>query len=435
MTLRDFLRIVDEKALLKEVKEEVEREELPQLIEDLSKEGKVLVFQNVKGYKTKVVANLLPSEEVWTIFFGERPGEEFLKRVEKRGEKVSSQKGIKEEYEEVEVKELLEILPILHHYEEDSAPYITTGVASSWDPQKKVVGRGVYRMEYRGGNQLGIALLNPPLKDTLELYRRKEEDMPIVITIGHHPLVFLAMALKVPEEIDKLQVASSLLGREVEVIPSPSFPQIDVPFGCEVILEGSVDPKDQRKDGPLGEVSGFYHTLEKSPTIRIKKAFLKRPFYFYHALLPTGSEADTHLTFVSKAFLEKKLKEVFPFVTNIKFIKKTFGSSVLIQVKEVKERSLITNLILFVLSNPMIKKCIVVDDDVNLSELEDIEWAIITRCWADEDVIIVSHSKAQQIDPEAKRGYSSKIGINAVKREDIKRAIIKRKGARNGTFS
>jgi 3-polyprenyl-4-hydroxybenzoate decarboxylase len=50
-------------------------------------------------------------------------------------------------------------------------------------------------------------------------------------------------------------------------------------------------------------------------------------------------------------------------------------------------------------------------------------------------VIIVSQSKAQQIDPEAKRGYSSKIGINAVKREDIKRAIIKRKGARNGTFS
>jgi len=75
----------------------------------------------------------------------------------------------------------------------------------------------------------------------------------------------------------------------------------------------------------------------------------------------------------------------------------------------------------------MIKKCVVVDDDVNLLELEDVEWAIITRCWADEDVIIISYSKGQQIDPEAKRGYSSKIGINAVKREDIKRAIIRRK--------
>ncbi len=420
------MKTAEEKAFLKEVKEEVEREELPQLIEDLSKENKILIFQNVKGYKAKVVANLLPTEEVWEIFWGEKPSEEFLKRIEKRGEKISSPQKM-DEYEEIEVKEFLEILPILHHYEEDSAPYITTGVASSWDPQKKTVGRGVYRMEYRGGNELGIALLNPPLKDTLELYREKGESMPIVITIGHHPLVFLAMAMRIHEGIDKLEVASSLLGKGIEVMPSFSFPQIDIPSGCEVILEGHIDPKDERKDGPLGEVSGFYHTVEKSPTVRIKKAFLKKPFYYYHALLPTGWEADTYLTFVSKAFLEKKLKENFPFVINIRFIKKTFGSSVLIQVKEVKERPLITNLILFVLSNPMIKKCVVVDDDVNLSELEDVEWAIITRCWADEDVIIISYSKAQQIDPEAKRGYSSKIGINAVKREDIKRAIIKRK--------
>ena len=426
MTLREFLKTVKDKALLKEIKKEVEREELPQLIEDLSKENKVLVFQNIKGYKAKAVANLLPTEEVWKIFWGEKPSEEFLKRTETRGEKIRVPQKV-DEYEEIEVKELLQILPILHHYEEDSAPYITTAVASSWDPLKKVVGRGVYRMEYRGGNELSIALLNPPLKETLEFYRKKGENMPIVITIGHHPLVFLAMAMRIPEEVDKLEIASSLLGKGIEVMPSFSFPQIDIPSACEVILEGHVDPKDERKDGPLGEVSGFYHTLEKSPTVKIRKAFLKRPFYYYHALLPTGSEADTYLTFVSKAFLERKLKENFPFVINIKFIRKTFGSSVLVQVKEVKERSLITNLILFVLSNPMIKKCVVVDDDVNLLELEDVEWAIITRCWADEDVIIISYSKGQQIDPEAKRGYSSKIGINAVKREDIKRAIIRRK--------
>ena len=426
MTLREFLKTVKDKALLKEIKKEVEREELPQLIEDLSKENKVLVFQNIKGYKAKAVANLLPTEEVWKIFWGEKPSEEFLKRTETRGEKIRVPQKV-DEYEEIEVKELLQILPILHHYEEDSAPYITTAVASSWDPLKKVVGRGVYRMEYRGGNELSIALLNPPLKDTLEFYRKKGENMPIVITIGHHPLVFLAMAMRIPEEVDKLEIASSLLGKGIEVMPSFFFPQIDIPSACEVILEGHVDPKDERKDGPLGEVSGFYHTLEKSPTVKIRKAFLKRPFYYYHALLPTGSEADTYLTFVSKAFLERKLKENFPFVINIKFIRKTFGSSVLVQVKEVKERSLITNLILFVLSNPMIKKCVVVDDDVNLLELEDVEWAIITRCWADEDVIIISYSKGQQIDPEAKRGYSSKIGINAVKREDIKRAIIRRK--------
>jgi len=425
MILRDFLKIVEERAFLKEVREEVKKEELPKLIEDLSKENKVLVFQNVKGYKVKVVANLLPREEVWKIFWGDKYSEEFLKRIQKRGEKVTLQEKV-EEYEEIEVKELLEILPILHHYEEDSAPYITTGVASSWNPQKKVVGRGVYRIEYRGGAKLGIALLNPPLKDTLELYREKGEKMPIVITIGHHPLVFLAMAMRAPEEVDKLEIASSLLGKKIEVMSSSSFPEIDIPCGSEIILEGEVDPQEEKRDGPLGEVSGFYHIVEKSPTIRIKKAFLKKPLCYYHALLPTGSEADTYLTFVSKAFLEKKLKENFPFVVDIRFIRKTFGSSVVIQVKEVKERSLVTNLILFVLSNPMIKKCVVVDEDVNLFELEDIEWAIITRCWADEDVIIISNSKAQQIDPEAKRGYSSKIGINAVRREDIKRAVVRK---------
>jgi len=78
------------------------------------------------------------------------------------------------------------------------------------------------------------------------------------------------------------------------------------------------------------------------------------------------------------------------------------------------EKFKVRNLILFLLSFPMIKKVVVVDNDVNPEDLRDVEWAVITRCKADEDFIILDRLQGQPIDPTAMEVYGvTKIGINA----------------------
>jgi 2,5-furandicarboxylate decarboxylase 1 len=120
-----------------------------------------------------------------------------------------------------------------------------------------------------------------------------------------------------------------------------------------------------------------------------------------------------YLTFVSRANVEESLKKAYPFVSDIRFVEKTFGTSLIVRVhKGNSER--IRNVILYLLSFPVVKKVVVVDVDVDPCNLEDVEWACITRCSADRDVIIIPGLQGQPIDPQAQEGYRvTKIGIDA----------------------
>jgi 2,5-furandicarboxylate decarboxylase 1 len=247
-----------------------------------------------------------------------------------------------------------------------------------------------------------------------EIYRKhkaKGERMPVTVTVGVDPVLFLAMALKAQPGTDKLDAAGGLKGKGIKVVPSFDTP-IDVPAGAEIYLEGYIDTADVRRDGPLGEISGYYMVNKESPTMVVNRLSY-RASPIYHALLPTSLEGDTYLTFVSQALIEETVKKQFPFIAAIAFVQKSFGSSVVVTVKPV-DRSRIRNLILSMLASPMIKKVVVVDEDVNGSDLREVEWAVATRCLADKDIVIVPGLQGQAIDPQAEHGLGvAKMGIDA----------------------
>ena len=200
-------------------------------------------------------------------------------------------------------------------------------------------------------------------------------------------------------------------GEGIKVI-RPAYPDIDVPAGAEFYLEGDVDYADVRRDGPLGEIGGYYMALEATPTLVVSRIF-HRPAPLYQALVPTGLEGDAYLTFVSRGHVEGTVRKLFPFVTEIVFVPKTFGTSVVVSTKPA-ERAQVRSLITFMMGFPMIKKVVVVDADVDAHSLRDVEWAIITRCFADEDVIVVAHLQGQPIDPQSAGGAGvAKTGIDA----------------------
>lgn len=410
-SLQEYLRLVAEKGWLLTVKETVYREDLPALIEKLSWEGKILLFERVKGYECRLVANLVPSHDIFKVLFEtDNPFESFVKGVQ-RTEKTILVSGRHLTHKEMKGKTLLDVIPILKHYEKDSAPFVTTGIVSSRDPTSGIIGRGIHRMEYRGENLLGVALLNPPLTNIYEQYKSSGNKMPVAVTIGVDPILFISMALKVPLGTDKLEVAGGLKGKPVEVMTAPHT-GIEIPAAAEIVLEGYIETGQGRKDGPLGEISGYYLSLKETPTLVVEHLY-QGTSPMYHALLPTSPEADRYLTFVSRAHLEDSAKKLFPFIVSMNFVPKTFGSSVVVAVKT-SEKFKIRNLILFFLSFPMIKKVVIVDDDVNADDPYDVEWALITRCRADEDLILLDRLQGQPIDPTAQDIYGvTKIGINA----------------------
>lgn len=410
-SLRAYLDFLKDKGLLLEVNDTVLREDVPELIERLSSRKKALLFNRVEGYPCRIATNLIPSHDVFSDLLGaENPYEAFLQRVRRVEEKIPVERPRLNTID-VRGKDMLTVLPILAHYEHDSAPYITTSIVSSTDPDTGRIGRGIHRMEYRGMNKLGVSLINPPLKDIYDKYSARGERMPLAATVGVDPVFFLSMAMKVPLETDKLKVTGGLRGRGIEVMPSFD-PRMDVPVRGEYLLEGYVEPNAGQQDGPLGEISGYYLTVKETPTFTVERvSHLDDPIY--HALLPTSLEANMYLTFVSRAHVEDSMKKLYPFASGLSFIDKTFGCSVVVTVKPV-EKTKIKSLMLFLLSFPMIKKAVVVDEDIDPDNLSDVEWAVITRCRAEEDLVVVPGLQGQPIDPQAGEGYAvTKIALNA----------------------
>ncbi len=410
-SLRDYIALVKKHDLLLEIEEQVNREDVPELIERLSESRKVLLFKRLRGYICSLVANLVPSHEAFRhIFESDNPYQYFLDGIKKSAPKVQAAER-KLETVSLKGKDLLDFLPILKHYEKDSAPFITTSMAAALDPDSGFVGRGIHRMEYRGKNRMGMAIINPPLSDIYKKHRAKGERMPVTVTIGVDPILFLAMALKAQPGVDKLLAAGGLKGKGIKVMRSFDT-GIDVPAGAEFYLEGYIDTSDVRRDGPLGEISGYYMVNKESPTMVVNRLSY-RASPMYHALLPTSLEGDTYLTFVSQALIEETVKKQFPFIAAIAFVQKSFGSSVVVTIRPA-DRSRIRNLILSLLASPMVKKVVVVDEDVNGNDLRDVEWAIATRCLADKDIIIVPGLQGQAIDPQAEHGLGvAKMGIDA----------------------
>lgn len=410
-TLRDYLSFMKDRNLLLRIEEKVERTDIPRLIELLSDRGKAIHFESVEGYDCGVVANLVPSQDALRALLGtEDPYARFLEGVKKTEKKILvERRGL--ETVDVSTGDLMSLLPILKHHEKDSAPFITTGIVSSLDPDSRVVGRGIHRMEYRGGNRLGVALINPPLSDIMQKYRAMGEPMRVGVALGVDPLLFLSMALKVAPDRDKMEVAGGLKGRGVKMIESIDS-GVDMPAGAEYYLEGYLDQGDVRRDGPLGEIGGYYMALPRTPTL-VVNTLSYRPCPLYHALLPTSLEGDAYLTFVSRAHIEESIKKLFPFIKDIVFVQKTFGSSAVVSIQPA-ERAKVRNLIVAMMGFPMIKKVVVVDEDVDPHDLRDVDWAVVTRCFADKDVIIVPGLQGQPIDPQAERGLGlAKIGFDA----------------------
>jgi 2,5-furandicarboxylate decarboxylase 1 len=409
-SIRDYLDLMSSRGLVLRVEDEVLREDVPELIELLSERGRIIQFRRVRGYECGIVTNLVPSHDALQAALGAADAYALFREGVKKAEKKVpiGREGI--ETTVLSGQDLLSVLPILKYCEKDSAPFITTAVVSSRDSQTGVVGRGVHRMEYRGGNRLGVTLVSPPLSQIMADCRARGERMRLAVSIGVDPVLFLSMALKMPSVVDKLEVAGGLKGHGVKVFDSFDA-GVDVPL-CEFCLEGYVDYDDVRHDGPLGEISGYYMALDGTPTMVVERVS-HRPSPLYHALLPTSPEGDAYLTFVSRAYIEEGVKKLFPFVEDMTFVHKTFGSSVVVSVAPV-ERAKIRNLLISLLGYPVVKKVVAVDRDVDTGSLTDVEWAVITRCRADEDIIILPRLQGQTIDTQAREGAGiTKIAIDA----------------------
>ena len=417
--LRDFLQALEKEGELLKIKEELSpRFEISAALKLLN-DGKAAQFENIKGHPGKrLVGNILGTrrrvakltgvtEETLNQSFIDRKGQEIAPRIVEGGP-----------VKEVIIREnidLTELLPALTYHEKDAGPYMTAAITTARDPQTGLQSMGLHRVQLKGGNRLGIFLANPPVATFLERADQAGQGMEVAVAIGVDPAMLMGATVKATAEgPDKFAVAGGIKGEAIELTRAESVDLL-VPARAEIILEGRTIPNYREKEGPFGEATGHYFECQ-SPVIEVHTVTHRQDFIL-QAVHVWGSEVDVLIALGGSSENIRLLKQMAPTLRDINFVHGTCSFHAVASVKGANPAEVRRLMALILNMDPRIKQITVVDDDVDIYDMREVQWALATRFQADRDLLLLTGLKGYVIDPSVGADeITAKLGLDATKK-------------------
>lgn len=304
------------------------------------------------------------------------------------------------------------LLPLPTHNEHDSGPYITAGLLIARNPRTGIQNVAIHRLQLSGPNRLGALLLPRHTSLYFETAESSGEALPVAIVIGVDPLTLLASQAVVPVDHDELEIAGALQGSPLEVVKCLTS-ELRVPAAAEIVIEGRLLPKTRAPEGPFGEFPQYYGERADRHVIEVDAVTMRRDAIF-HTILGGGLEHLLLGAIPREASLLAHLQRSFPGVRDVHLSQGGVCRYHLhVQLKKRNEGEA-KNVILGAFAGHYdVKQVIVVDEDVDIHNPTEVEWAVATRAQPDRDLVVIANAQVSRLDPSAENGVGSKLGIDA----------------------
>ncbi|MBT5674317.1 MAG: UbiD family decarboxylase [Rhodospirillaceae bacterium] len=313
-------------------------------------------------------------------------------------------------------------LPIQTCWPGEPAPLITWPLVVTRGPgssREDGYNLGIYRMQVTGRNTTLMRWLRH--RGGAQQHRRwaeeKREPLPAAVVIGADPGVILAAVTPVPETLSEYQFAGLLRGRKVELVKCKTVP-LAVPAEAEIVIEGHVSLDDYGPEGPYGDHTGYYNSVEQFPRFTVSAITMRQDPIYLSTF--TGRPPD------EPSILGQALNEIFvpllaqQFPEIVDFWLPPEACSYRIAVVSIKKaypghaKRVMMGIWSYLRQFMYTKWVIVVDDDINVRDWKDVMWAVSTRMDPARDITLVENTPIDYLDfasPEA--GLGSKIGLDA----------------------
>jgi UbiD family decarboxylase len=427
---RSFIQQVEEsnlKEIIRVKKEISPIYEMTAFITELESQGSspLVIFENVKGHSMLVVTNLLGSRARMALAFGVKE-DGLCTEYSRRIKSLLPERRVKDSPSHFRIYTGNELdilqLPILTHFQDDPAPYITAGLIASADPDTGVTSMGYHRLMIKGRNRLGISLHSR--KRLWDYQRRAEEkgkNLPVACILGVHPLISLASIGVVPSQSGKYEVAGGLLGEPLEVVEGINIP-LRIPAYAEIVLEGEILANVRETEGPFGEFTG-YSSHRSTKHVFVPHTLYHRENPLYQSICAgLSAEHNTLLALPREADLSEALSRT---VSGLRAVYVPLSGCGLfhayISMKKTAEGQGKQAILTAFGVDHCLKLVIAVDEDVNVFNESEVFWAISTRFQADKDLVMVPGAMGVILDPSAsENGLTARMGIDATKPLDEK---------------
>src|SRR6202021_842929 len=253
--------------------------------------------------------------------------------------------------------------------------------------------------------------------------------LPISISIGTHPIELLGAGFKAPLGTDEMAIAGGIRGRAGKLAACET---VDVPYlaDAEIVLEAEVLPTGwTQPEGRFGEFTWLMGGLHWNPIVRITSVSMRRDAIYYALHMPwenTWLMAPTRYAAIRQAL---RTAGVVVKDINMTMGGVTFWHAVISIKKQAGDGK---NALLDALWCRAIKHVVVVDDDIDVFDPVDVEWAIATRVQGDRDVMIITNARGKPLDPSLAPmpvgvvPTTAKVGIDATIPEGVPRERYER---------
>ena len=295
-------------------------------------------------------------------------------------------------------KDLNAMLPIPTHSEHDNGPYITAGLVIARNPATGVQNVSINRIQVHGRDRMAILMLPRHLLAFYKAAEAEGQALDVAVVIGADPLTLLASQAITPIDHDELEIAGALHGAPLPVVKCTTN-AVRVPAHAEIVIEGRLLPQVREAEGPFGEFPKYYSAQEKREVI-VVDAVTTRTNPIFHTIVPAEMEHLLLGSIPREATMLAHLQRSFPGVLDVHLSVGGVGRyHLFVKFRKAREGEP-KNVILGAFgAHYDIKQVIVVDDDVDVHDPQQVEWAVATRFQADRDLIVISGAQGSVLDP------------------------------------
>jgi UbiD family decarboxylase len=312
-------------------------------------------------------------------------------------------------------------LPFHPQHANDGSCYISSAIDYTVDPQTGRRNVGCRRLSLRNRYEAGTNVTAPSdLKRIYTACAARRERLPVTFTVGGHPLDFVAATTRQPG--DELALVANFRGEPAPVVKSLTN-DILVPADAEITLEGYLDERGYcEPEGPYGEYMGYYGSIHMDPVFRCTAITMRRDALHHTLLHGSAFRLDqTDSTNISAVRTEAEAMRILrgavaaPVAVSVRMLS---GGGATLRVAMRKRdddepRAAIHALFKGILR---IKTIYVFDDDIDVGNDGQAEWAFGTRFQADEDLVVLQGMQGQTMDPSLDgRKTGAKVGFDCTR--------------------
>ena len=461
--LREWLALVERHGALQRIGAEVDTDEELSAITLLAAsntDAKALLFENLKGDRlgSRVLTNMLgASAERYALAVGLDP------RLSLR-EMILATRDIMRrriaprmlDARDAPVNEVvlrgadidLTQFPAPKFWPGDGGRYIGTGdVTLTRDPASGRINVGVYRQMVHGPDRVGL-YCSPGKHGRLdrEAWWAQGKPCEVVAAYGIDPVLFMVGAQAFSSTESELDVAGGIMGRPLDLVPAECV-SLPLPAHAEVVIEGVLHANDMELEGPLGEFTGYYGNVRApQPVIEVKAVHYRRNPIITAALMATypACEIGAYYAIMRSARVWDDLDKIgVPGICGV-YAHPAAAAGWGMVVVSVRQQYAghVAQVLALAAQCPAAayytKWIIAVDDDVDPVDINQVLWALSTRCDPAADLDFLRNTWSTGLDPSKyppdERPYGSKVLINACKPHKYLKEFPQRTRLRKSTY-